>query len=134
DFFSNPIPRSSLRRTMCRCGVTPVCWRNARMKWLTLKPAALANWASGGGGRRRVDEGGDKQVVSPPASRGSKAAARRRGWLATAMGHEACREAMDNRLEEEWVVRVPSRRRNEKLHCRSLQFAVMRVGQCRTGN
>jgi hypothetical protein len=50
------------------------------------------------------------------------------------MGHEACREAMDNRLKEELVVRVPSRRRNAKLHCRSLQFAVMRVGQCRTGN
>jgi hypothetical protein len=48
------------------------------------------------------------------------------------MGHEACREAMDSRLEEERVVRVPSRRRNEKLQCRSLQFAVMRVEQCQT--
>lgn len=80
-----------------------------------------------------VIQGGCDHVVDTAVSRGSKATGYGSGPLVIGMVEQAGRHTVNTRFEEQWIVGVPSSRGHEKLHCRGLEFVVMRVEQRQAG-
>jgi hypothetical protein len=76
---------------------------------------------------RRVVEGGDDQVVDTAPSRAGKTTVRAPGRLVSATIPQPGCDTMDTFFEEEQIVRVTPRCRNNQLHRRRPQFTIMRV-------
>jgi hypothetical protein len=76
---------------------------------------------------RRIVKRGEDYVVDPAVSRTTKSAGPMRLWSATAVVQQAVRKTVDACFEQEQIVRVTSRCRDNDLHRRCPQFAIMRV-------
>jgi len=106
----------------------------------TERPDEVVNAQARGAGQlvqrgrmgRRVVEVGDDQVVDTAPGRAAKTTVRAPGRLLSAKVPQPGCDTMDTRFEEEQIVRVTSRRRNNELHSCRPQFAIMRVEQSHT--